>query len=1165
MTPPFELLDTPLPPGVTLLEASAGTGKTYALAAIYLRLIAEEGLTVGQIAVTTYTIPATEELRSRIRARLAEAVQVFDGAEAKTPFVAALINRHSADPKVRQLLADALRDFDEACISTIHGFCQRILRERSFESGSLPDTELAPDQSALVREVAEDFWRHHFATVENAAAPLALLLDLTPTRLAKLWESAARQPTATLVPAPDTAAAALQTVQDLLAEFQAQWPAWRPVVQRLFVDAPSWAIGGWKDTIRNAEHLARVDQLAANLLSPLLGYSALRHFRPSHIAAKNGISKRTPLSDFAFGDWGERFAIAAENFAAATRAQFLAWARPELHRRKTAAGLMSFDDLLTRLHDALHRPGSAALLSAVRTRFGASLVDEFQDTDPIQEAIFRRLFAEDPEHRHFLIGDPKQAIYAFRGADLHTYLAARRRAGRVFLLDTNHRSDAALVEAANALFLRPAAPFIDNIEYPPAKAARDPHERKFLIAGTARAPLRFTFWDEAEPIPSRRADAELPAVTAAAIADLLATSTLDGRALKPSEIAVLCWKNAQCQAVQAALATRRIPAVVLSSLNVFASREARDLFVVLSALCRPAHEAAVRAALATSLFGFDAAALDALAGDAIAWETRLALFADAHVQWRDHGFIQMFRHLLRDTHARARLLALADGERRLTNFLHLAEILHTTAREFCLDPAGLLRWFSGALENPSSIDEYEQRLESDDDAVTVLTVHKSKGLEWPVVLCPFLWTKADLQSGIETVFHDERGQPVLDLGSAKRDDARAAAAHERLAEHLRLVYVALTRARHECQVIWGRFRESEISALMWLLEPPELRSAAPQKALTPSSPVDRLAARAESLDSAHLRRTLDHLASSAPASIAVENIILPDPSAPPAIIRHSSSATRPSPPAARPFTTPINRLWRVSSFSSLVAGAEHERDRDFDDRPRLDASQLRGIHAFPRSNRAGICIHEIFEELDFTAPQTLPALVPSKLRQHGLFSEENAASLIECVHHTLAAPLGTATLGSIPPARTLRELEFQLPARLLTPAQLTAAAGAGLQFEPRRGILTGFIDLIFEHEGRYSIVDWKSNHLGATAEAYTAPALQSTMEHHRYGLQWRLYVLALHRFLASRLRDYSMQRHLGGVFYLFLRGITPGRPELGIFHATPTAPEIAMLEKTFLP
>lgn len=1153
---PFDLLATPLTPGVTLLEASAGTGKTYALAAIFLRLVAEEGLAVSQIVVTTYTIPATAELRDRIRGRLVEAAGAMGGTPATTPFVADLVARHAGSTEVRARLDAAVRDFDEASISTIHGFCQRTLRERSFESGQAPDAEMVPDHSALIMEVAEDYWRKHFSETGSVVAPLALLTGLVPEGLTKLYQHTASQPTARLVPKhgdPDDASA---TAQTLLTTLRAQWPGWRDGVRRLFLDSPTWAIGQWKKRAVIEPQFDLIERLAADGDAPLPCYAGIRFFQPSHIVEKKGVSARALPPSHPFCKWCEDFAAALDSFAAEARAHFLQWARGEIATRKEARGVMGFEDLLMRLHSALSGPGGEALATAVRKRFAASLVDEFQDTDPTQDAIFRRLFAEDPTHRLFLIGDPKQAIYGFRGADLFTYLAARDRAHRRFALDTNHRSDAALVEAANHLFSRHPAPFIEDIPFAAVKAQRDPSERPLLVEGTARPPMRFAFWEEEKPIASGRAEAQLPGVTAGSVARLLATSTLRGVPLKPSDIAVLCWKNAQCQAVQAALSAKGIPAVVLSSSSVLASDEAREMGVLVAALAKPTHEQGVRAALATSLFGMDAAALDALGDNAAAWEAQLATFGEAHARWRDRGFIQMFRELLRDTHARERLLGLPSGERRLTNFLHLAELLHGAAREHSLGPAALARWFAQEAEDATDSDASELRLESDEDAVKVLTIHKSKGLEWPVVLCPYLWTKAGLRESDVTLYHEPDGAPVLDLGTPGREAARAAASHERLAEQVRLLYVALTRARHETHVVWGNFNGAENTAMMWLLEPPPSASA------TKGNAPAMLESHAGELDAAHLRSTLQALVQAAPGSFACGDLWSTEgggTSAQPSLV----TAPEPVPLAARVFAGAIDRTWKVSSFSALVAGVEDERDRDADDRPRVELASLEGIHAFSRGARAGVCLHEIFEELDFTNDTGIEPLVNHQLQKHAFLAPLHGPAVSECVRNTLSATLGSATLRELPRQRTLRELEFLLPAGMLTPTQIHAATGEDVEFDARRGVLTGFIDLVFEHGGRYHIVDWKSNWLGPTAEDYHARAVEAEMARHRYGLQWKLYMVALHRFLAMRLRDYSPARHLGDVFYLFLRGITPGRPDLGIFHATQAAANLPKLEALF--
>jgi exodeoxyribonuclease V beta subunit len=431
-------------------------------------------------------------------------------------------------------------------------------------------------------------------------------------------------------------------------------------------------------------------------------------------------------------------------------------------------------------------------------------------------------------------------------------------------------------------------------------------------------------------------------------------------------------------------------------------------------------------------------------------------------------------------------------------------------------------------------------------------VHKSKGLEWPVVFCPFLWVKANVRDSLHTFYHDDSDRPVIDLGTPHRDDARRTAGHEQLAEHLRLLYVALTRARHECHVVWGRFRECENSALMWLLEPPS--------GAEPTGP-EAIVAHAQGFDSTHLRATLEDLARKHPQSFSVQPLFRPEQllSPPP------SSAPAAPVLAPRVFSGRINASWRISSFSSLTASAELEHDRDDDDRPRVDLAGLRGIHAFTRGAKAGVCLHEIFEELDFTDDDAIAPLVVQKLRAHDLFTIESAAAVIDCVRRTLAAPLAGTELRSIPKNRTLRELEFHLPVSLLTPQELAEFAGAGLRFEPQRGILKGFIDLIFEHEGRFHIVDWKSNWLGATHEDYTPAGMAAEMARKVYALQWKLYQVALHRFLALRQPGYSPARHLGGAHYFFLRGLTPGRPELGLVSTEPDLASLARLERLFAP
>ena len=664
--------------------------------------------------------------------------------------------------------------------------------------------------------------------------------------------------------------------------------------------------------------------------------------------------------------------------------------------------------------------------------------------------------------------------------------------------------------------------------------------------------MRFWYWENEKPISVTEAAATLPPIVAAEVARLLGSgATLNDRPLQPRDCAVLCWKNDQCRAVQSALSAQGVPSVIYNASSVFGSEEARDLRIIIEAIAQPGRESFVRAALATTVMGLDATALHQLSADTAGWESTLSRFRSHHARWVDAGFIQMFRHFMRDEDVRARLLRLPDGERRITNLTHLAELLQAAAADLRLAPAGLARWFGAQLDSPDGGEENELRLETDANAVTILTIHKSKGLEWPVVFCPFAWSKAEMRRGELPLFHDDDGQTVLDLESA--DTSKACAEDERLAEHLRLLYVALTRARHECHVIWGRFNGCENSAARWLLETPPSDLCGHGKNSTALRACGK-----DATDDA-LRKTIATLVEEMPESFALTT--LPEPTAP--LDQPGSRAGSLQPP--RVFRGAIARDWRVTSFSALTTGIEHEADYDGEARPRVDYSTLTGIHAFPRGMKAGVCLHAIYETLDFAAPADLEGHIARALRQHALYTPENYAAALENVRRTLSVPLlhNGSPLASLKTSSTLRELEFHLPCALLTPSQLALFAGAGLHFEPHRGILKGFIDLVFEHDGRFYVLDWKSNWLGPDTASYTPEAIAAEMLRHRYGLQWQLYTFALHRYLQTRITGYSAATQLGGAIYVFLRGLADGDADSGIFRAAPDLAALQQLDSLF--
>ena len=503
----------------------------------------------------------------------------------------------------------------------------------------------------------------------------------------------------------------------------------------------------------------------------------------------------------------------------------------ELRRRKRRRQAVSYDDLLLNLEEALQSPQGHELAAALRHRYPVALIDEFQDTDPVQYRIFRQVY-QGTTAPVFFVGDPKQAIYSFRGADVFAYLRACRDVDHHYTLDVNWRSDPGLIQAVNTLFASAHRPFLfDDITFHPVQPA--PQQAEALHEhGCQVSELRLWFLEGRED--GRRVsktDATFLAAqaTAAEIARLLTlgahgAAQVGSRPLSGGDIAVLVRTHREGRVVRDALLRQRVASVQLGQDNVFNSWEAMELERVLRAVANPSSESLVRGALATVMLGHTGEQIYAMPEDEQLWEDRVAAFYDYHYLWRDRGFASMLRTLLSQEHVAPRLLGFQDGERRLTNLLHLAELLQAAADRQRTGMEGLLKWLEERRRTEASDDEEEQlRLESDEHLVKIVTIHKSKGLEYPIVFCPFLWSGGLWSRKEPTLsFHhpDAEYQPVLDLGSTRLDASRAYACHEEVAENLRLLYVALTRARHCCYIVWGAVSDMETAPLAWLLHQP---------------------------------------------------------------------------------------------------------------------------------------------------------------------------------------------------------------------------------------------------------------------------------------------------------------------------------------------------------
>lgn len=1173
--------------GRNLIEASAGTGKTYAIACLYLRLVVERGLRPQEILVVTFTEAATKELRARIRERLRTARDVFAGVGPGDDFLVGLRAEGRGEWPGTGAALDridaALRSFDCAAISTIHGFCFRVLQENAFESGSLYDTELVADQAALLQEVTDDFWRQTFFGEAAPLLPLALREKWSPEGLAASLRGAAANPEVVLLPrfTDDAVAALAAECAAAFASLAALWHDKQGEVEEILY--------GHKGLSRSQKNYhpdllpALIEGMTAYVTggNPYDLFAGFEKFTAGFIAGQ--AMKRTEPPDHPFFALCEMLATLARRRLLALRWSFHSFAAQRLPELKGGRSIRFFDDLLVDLYRALAAPAGEELAGRLRGQYRAALIDEFQDTDPVQYRIFRQIYGEG-EHPLFLIGDPKQAIYSFRGADIFAYLEAREDvppASR-FTMDRNWRSTPAMVQGVNTLFLqKEERPFVFGaIGYPEVAAAWD--ASPLVLEGRDETPLQLWFLGREEGdgayIGLARAQRRIVVAVADEIAGLLTDgqagkATIDGKGVLPEDIAVIVRSHGQAARVQEALRARGVPSVVQSTMSIFATPEARELLRVIEAVAEPSNETRARSALATTIFGLSGNDLARLGSDEATWERRLAVLRDYHDLWQARGFMVMFRALLARERVRERLLAFDDGERRLTNVLHAGEVAHGAAMEGALGIDPLCAWFAERVGSPPSDEEFQIRLESDEKAVRIVTIHISKGLEYPIVFCPFAW--GGVRDEEETAVCHDGYRMVVDFGSDDFEIHRRKARAESLAENLRLLYVALTRAKHRCYLVWGRFRYVESSAPAYLLHAPDGSDEA--EILTA---LDRAM---KDVSDATLVARLEALRAEREECIA----LVVD-SGPPL-----ASYRRPPESAAQlacpPFDRRIETGWRVSSFTSFAA--RHRAEEELPDRDQAageseaavlsdDLAPPEGsIFAFPRGPEAGIVLHAVFEKLDFACAtdEAVAAVVTRELERYGV-DPEWCGAVWAMVRRVLAVPLGGAEagfrLGELAPRSWRSEVEFFFPLRFVDSARVAAVlrrwgqlpegtglaeVAARLDFTPVSGMVRGFIDMIFSHDGRFYLVDWKSNHLGNRVELYDRPTLEREMVRKLYPLQYLLYTVALNRYLEKRVPGYRYETNFGGALYVFLRGVDPDRPACGIYHDIPPAGLIAEL------
>ena len=1434
--------------GSRLIEASAGTGKTYTIAALYLRLVLghgergtasldaayppdvdmgflegrkppqeatafREALTPPKILVVTFTEAATLELRDRIRARLAEAAAFFrasaEAVEAgadldvlvpgsvpdqdlvggqPAPDVASAGEVLAVLPKADPFL-QGLRDaypasqwserahtlqlaaewMDESAISTIHGWCNRMLREHAFDSRGLFNQTLSTDTSELLAEACRDYWRNFCQGLPLEAARVLQGWWADPDALQKEVQSLLSDLDALSGEGRSPAEAIGEAQQQRRQQLQALKAPWRegwieelggmldagrekPAASRKGkggVEPVSeaqpeqafpigWLNGSKVKTSNQAQWLQLLRDWVddADMAKPGLSETAMNRLTPDGL--RDAFGKGVDAQDPALVAMLEHPALAAMaalpgKLAAlpdgrqATLLHAARWIEARYRRARDQRSEMSFDDLLRQLAQALASEGGERLAERIRTQFPVAMIDEFQDTDPVQYSIFDRVYRVEkncPEQALILIGDPKQAIYAFRGADIHTYLRAREATrGRHYTLDTNFRSSKAMVGAVNHVFevaeQRPGGAFRFGAVSDDRHGAGAAVSLPFLAVkaqgrkeiwqdtkypgGAAPALVAWTMPEDAGNRLNAKSGhvskgaytAHYAEVTAREIARLLQAGA-EGQAgfarpvrlaeqpghagegdsrrvsgVRPADIAVLVNSGREADAVRKALRAQGIRSVYLSEdESVYASPVVPALVRWLQAAAEPASGRLLRAALGTALCGLDALQLERLVHDELHWEERVAQFQRYREIWRSQGILPMVRHMLQDFGVVPRLLA-QGGERQLTDLLHLSELLQQASTRLEGEHA-LVRYLQEQRDAPEGEREARrQRLESDDARVRVVTVHKSKGLEYPLVFLPFFCAVRPVEAKDALLrWHDADGRLRLVPGRSADDEIVAAADAERLGEDLRKLYVALTRARHATWVGLGALENLNRSAAGHLL-----------------------GLSGESGDGHRLFAALQEQVGQwregiAPGAVAVEEASLPADGQDEGGVTQAAlwrSSERTSGRGAAAWKTPPMLpgqswpRWWIASYSALevedvattlslpdsssdqgvhervaahgdvepvkpVAGDGWEPGRNVgeSDAPYgdsaltdtwaeqrmadavwqrhlvqaaeasalalVDADQGAGglgssVHDFARGPQAGTFLHGLLEwagRQGFAALAKDPVRLAEQVRwrlQRMPDWQPWQSLLTDWLVRLLTQPLPLDAGGrgrapeSTPDAPVdaghapsdgvscftlagLRQYQVEmsfmlavqgidLPALDAWVRQHTFSGAARPPLLPGQlnGMLKGFIDLVFEHEGRFHVLDYKSNWLGASDEAYRGETMQAAVLAHRYELQYLFYLLALHRLLKVRLPDYDYDRHVGGALYLFLRG--SGAPSRGVFAARPPRAVIETLDAAF--
>jgi len=1142
--------------GVHLIEASAGTGKTFNITRIVLRLLLEKKLKVQNILVVTFTKAATEELRGRIDSELRATLSNWGKRDLSDAFYCSLEQTVSKE-EANLILREAISDLDEAAIFTIHGFCKRVLTQQAFASGLPFDLEMEADSYELKIESIRDWYR----LLERSPANYLTVTDcwLTPEDFHKAFSPLLSEGLNIEGNNPDKIK---QSYIERKQSAKLNLESHASLVFKELIDCHKdkdargmeyEALLSWLNDLQ-----VGINQTLAMPKEAASVFDGKRYARkPAEIkAALNEIFD--PLKELKkqvvkLDDQIQR----AEADAIVTSA--IKSISNKIKERKQALATLDFDDLILSLLNSLRESENEALVDQLISQYPVALVDEFQDTDPNQYAIFERIYITNKSNNAadtalYMIGDPKQAIYGFRGGDVFAYLAARDNADQQWYMDTNWRSSSLLINGYNRLFygkslsgkevgdhdaqteyeLQTTHVFKYGIGYIPVNSSSTNDDSPLPDTEQARKSLNYIYFPEHESYGKGANNQQFRSVIADWCANEI-VSLLQDDSIVENDIAILVRDRGEAQDIQQALMSRNCSSVYLSNReNVFQSQEAVELLTVLTGILVLEDSRLFIAALATSLCGLGPEQLYKLQNDEIYWEDYRLQFIEMRSEWHRKGLMSMAFKLIHDNFKPNP----RRHERALTNIIHLLELLQHASQKHH-QPWEQLSWLRDKIENQSVDSESELRLESDANLVKIITLHGSKGLEYPVVFIPYA---SRAKGGPKSTpafsrYHDtESKQSISYVGFDAEIQKRSE--KERQAEDVRLLYVAVTRAKYACYICATPFSDYH------------------------NSPLGLMTGLNKGDD---LFNSLECIVNDTPQSAGLISVSYGEKIVASEITSLNSSL--PTEHQPKTVVQTVNRViendWWIGSFSAITRNLRHgvmaEPDRDnaidsdlSEQGKATEELKMAMRFVLKKGAAAGNLLHDVLEYVDFTNPDWDAALV-KPLRHFGELDDEHTEALKFWLNECLTANLFNAysnelSLSVLPTANTLREVEFYFPmnntTRQLLSELLQQHRGATVppqlpEGNELKGMMHGFIDLIFEWQGKYYVADYKSTYLGDDVENYNHQALQNNIQDNYYDLQYLIYCLALHRYLGLRIEDYSPETHFGGVYYLYLRGMGP--------------------------